>query len=131
MKASSRFVVATHILTGLAFFRYATGQYQAFKSESLAWSVNTNAVVIRRVVRLLKLAELVSSKTGPDGGTMLEKNPEMITLKDVYEAVAGDGILQMHYKQSNEACPIGYHIQDVDTNFVTGRRRFSRMNLLA
>ncbi|MDM7920799.1 MAG: Rrf2 family transcriptional regulator, partial [Pyrinomonadaceae bacterium] len=83
MAANSQFAMAVHILTMLAKDRDAF-----MKSDRLASSVNTNAVVIRRVLGQLGHAGLVVSQTGAAGGTRLAKSPSEIDLSSVYKAVA-------------------------------------------
>ena len=83
MAANSQFSMAVHILTLLA---RAGGEN--VKSERIAGSVNTNAVVIRRVLSQLNQAGLVSSQTGAFGGTRLAKEPADIALCEIYKAVS-------------------------------------------
>ncbi len=52
----------------------------------IAESVNTNAVVIRRILGMLKNAGLVDMKRGT-GGSYLTKPIEDISLLEVYKAV--------------------------------------------
>ena len=54
MTASSRFPAATHILTALHW-----NEGELLSSEQLAVTVNTNPVVIRRVMGMLRKAGLV------------------------------------------------------------------------
>ncbi|MNI79545.1 putative HTH-type transcriptional regulator YwnA [compost metagenome] len=55
-------------------------------SEWIAGSVNTNAVVIRRITGMLKKAGLVNVTSGT-GGASLNKELKEITLLDVYRSV--------------------------------------------
>ena len=59
MAANSQFSMAVHILTVLA-----KAEDEKVKSDYVARSVNTNAVVIRRIMSQLSAAGLVSSQTG-------------------------------------------------------------------
>jgi len=113
MNTSSRFVVATHVMVAMAAFKLASGKYQAFKSDFISNSVNTNPVVIRRILGLLRKAGLVTSQTGPEGGSKLARNPEKITLLEIYDAVEEGCLFHLHYRDPNQQCPIGYNIQDV------------------
>lgn len=63
MGASTRFTIALHILTLLA-----SNRAQPLTSEYIARSVNTNPVVIRRLLGLLRKRGLVSSQPGNRGG---------------------------------------------------------------
>ena len=64
MAANSQFSMAVHILTLLA-----NAEGENVKSGLIAASVNTNPVVIRRVLSQLNQAGLVASQTGAFGGT--------------------------------------------------------------
>lgn len=85
MNNDTRLAVSAHILALLSFdrSRYVT-------SELLGRSVNTNAVVIRRLIGQLKRAGLVTVRPGV-GGASLVRSPESITLLDVFQAVIPKG----------------------------------------
>lgn len=104
----SRFVIATHILTVLA-----DREEMAFNSCQVAGSVNTNPVVIRRVMGLLAKAGLVQSTPGATGGSQLARSAEKITLRDIYEATGGGEIFAMHHQPPNQGCYVGANIQAV------------------
>ncbi len=82
---NSRLTVAAHIL-GLLAAREGMSDGST-TSETLASSVGTNPVVVRRVLAQLKAAGLVDSRRGVGGGTVLARSPHEITLRMVYEAV--------------------------------------------
>src|SRR5689334_24251905 len=100
MAANSQFSMAVHILTMLA-----TSHGENVKSECLAGSVNTNAVVIRRILSQLGHAGLVVSQTGAFGGTRLLKETGDILLSDVYKAVSCGEVFALHPKGANQDCP--------------------------
>lgn len=107
MQISSRFSVAVHVLTLLA----VTPPGELLTSDRMAGSVNTNPVVIRRILGQLKKAGLVEVRAAA-GGTYLRRAPADITLLDVYravEVVEGD-LFSMHDKP-NPNCPVGRNIQ--------------------
>jgi Rrf2 family protein len=108
MPTSSRFAVAVHVLTLLAW----AGE-ETLKSEMIAGSVNTNPVVIRRILCALARAGLVSSQTGAAGGTRLARPAGEITLREVYRAVEPRVIFAMHRQPPNPHCPVGKGIEDV------------------
>jgi Rrf2 family protein len=106
---SSKLSVGIHILTVLALKRGET-----LTSEMLACSVNTNPVVIRRLLGLFREAGFVDSKKGVGGGWVLLTDPERITLLDVLEAVEPQcETFDLHRSEPNQECPVGHHIQDV------------------
>lgn len=110
MAANSQFAMAVHVLTLLARSGDA-----AVKSEYVAKSVNTNAVVIRRLLSQLNQAKLVASQTGAFGGTRLAKTPGEIKLVDVYRAVCCGEIFALH-GSPNQDCPVGRNIEAVLCN---------------
>ncbi|MBC1499589.1 Rrf2 family transcriptional regulator [Listeria weihenstephanensis] len=106
MKISSRFTVATHILSLIAT------QEPPLTSERIAGSVNTNPVVIRRISGQLKKAGLIAVKAGTGGASLL-KPLDQITLLEVYKAVDSveDGELFQFHDSPNPDCEVGAHIQ--------------------
>ena len=101
MVMNSRFPVAVHILTSLAYHPDA-----ANSSTTLAKSVGTNPVVIRRLVSRLHRAGLVEARPGKDGGVELARRPETITLMDVYRAVEAGSPFIVPDKPENKACAV-------------------------
>jgi Rrf2 family protein len=108
MPSSSRFAVAVHVLTLMA----AAGD-EPLKSEFVACSVNTNAVVIRRLLCALARARLVTSQTGSCGGSRLARNASRITLLDVYRATEAPEVFALHRQPPRRSCPVGGNIQTV------------------
>lgn len=107
MQISSRFSVAVHVLTLLA----VTPPGELLTSDRMAGSVNTNPVVIRRILGQLKKAGLVEVRAAA-GGTYLRRAPAAITLLDVYRAVeVVEGDLFSVHDKPNPQCPVGRNIQ--------------------
>jgi Rrf2 family protein len=106
MTTNTRFAVGIHILTLLARSRESP-----VTSEFIGRSVNTNPVVIRRVLGDLRRARLVIAHGGNGGGWRLERDADDITLADVYGAVEGEMLFPLHHKPPNPECPVGRHIQ--------------------
>ena len=115
VSTSSRFAVGAHVLTVLALNRA-----EPVTSEFIAGSVNTNPVVIRRVLGALRAARLVTSQGGNGGGWRLVGAPEAITLRDVYRAVENEALFPLHHRPPNPSCPVGRHIQQVLTRRLAG-----------
>ena len=112
MNISSQFAVATHIMAILASNKLYLQGNACTNSSMIAESVNTNPVVIRRILSKLKEAKLVISKPGPLGGSEIMSHPSKITLKDIYSAVEEDGSLfHMHYGEPNADCLVGGNIR--------------------
>lgn len=102
MKGSCRFAMALHVLTVLA---YKEGD--RVNSSLLAASVNTNAVVIRRLLLALKGAKLVETCKGAGAGSRLSRSPKGITLAQVYRAVADTAPFNSPSRKPNSGCPVG------------------------
>jgi len=108
MAANSQFAIAVHVLTMLA-----KDHEQFVKSECIAASVNTNAVVIRRLLGELGQANLVVSQTGAAGGTRLSRRPSEISLAEVFKAVSCGEVFALHHRGPNRDCPVGRNIESV------------------
>ena len=105
---NSRFAVAVHVLALMA----KSGD-EPVKSEQMAGSVNTNPVVIRRILCVLARAELIKSQTGAAGGSKLAREPNQITLLDVYRAMEEGGVFSLHRQSPNRHCLVGGNIGSV------------------
>lgn len=108
MSKNCRFAVAVHVVSVLALNDRAP-----CTSEWIASSVNTNPVVIRRILSALAKAGLVSSIRGSTGGSVLARRPEEITLLEVAQAVDDENGPVLHHQPPNPACTVGRGIQPV------------------
>jgi Rrf2 family protein len=107
MPTSRRFAVAVHVLTLMAW-----AEDEPLKSEFAADSVNTNPVVIRRILCALARAGLVTSQTGAAGGSRLARKPLRISLLDIHRAVEDADAFLLH-RDPNPHCPVGVSIEAV------------------
>lgn len=107
MSISSRFTVGIHILALIEINKDGVST-----SEFLAGSVNTNPVVIRKIMGMLKKAGLVEVRPGI-AGAELAKELSDITLLDVYRAVnvVKEKELFSIHENPNPDCPVGRNIQ--------------------
>lgn len=110
MTTSTRFAVALHILAGIALH-----DGEAVRSDDLAFSVNTNSTVVRRLLSLLAEAGITRSQLGHGGGSLLAKPAEEITLLDVFRAVEEPGFFSLHRSEPNQNCSLGRHMVPVLT----------------
>ena len=112
MAANCRFAFGVHLLSVLTLH-----PDENFSSEKLALTVNTNAVVIRRMLLDLKTAGLIETQRGPGGGTRLAKSSSEITLADIHRAVAGAiETFGAHPNPPAQACIVGREIEGVLQN---------------
>lgn len=107
MAANSRFAVATHLLTALAFVERGDSPSGPVSSEALARSVSTNPVVVRRLLGQLAAAGLVATQPGRHGGSTLARAAQRITLRDVHRAVDEGCPLGASPNEPNAECPVG------------------------
>lgn len=105
---STRFSIAVHTLSLIAVSpNDCTGDF-------IAASVNTNPVVIRRIMGMLKKVGLVDVRPGVGGASLL-KDPDQITLLDIYRAVnvTEENQLFRIHENPNIRCPVGRNIEEV------------------
>jgi DNA-binding IscR family transcriptional regulator len=89
------------------------GNESEMNSELIAKSVNTNPVVIRRLLSILREKGFVKSKLGPNGGSSLLKDPEDIRLSHIYGAVETGNLYHLHYQCPSQVCPVGANISGI------------------
>src|SRR5260370_859141 len=106
MGTSCRFAMAVHVLAVLA---YKDGD--RVTSELLAYSVNTNPVVIRRLLLALQQARLVETRKGAGFGSRLSRSAARINLGEVFRAVEQDEAFRLPPKNPNQGFPGGHCIQ--------------------
>ncbi|NRF96293.1 Rrf2 family transcriptional regulator [Paenibacillus frigoriresistens] len=117
-KISSRFSIAVHILSLVSM------STTPCTSDFIAGSVNTNPVIIRRIIGSLKKNGLVHVKAGT-GGTFLQKPLDEISLLDIYRAVevVEQDVLFNFHEYPNPGCPVGANIETVlRTNMLTAQK---------
>jgi len=110
MQISTRFPVAIHVLLGVEILK----DYGKVTSEAISKSVNTNPVVIRRIMGLLREAGLVEVAAGT-GGAALTRAASEISLLDIYRATEGPGgerLFKIH-EDTPPACPVGGNIEEL------------------
>ena len=107
MRTSCRFAMAVHVLAVLA---YKEGD--PVTSALLAGSVNTNPVIIRRLLLSLQRAKLVETRKGAGSGSRLSRSPGRINLAEIYRAVEDAEPFATPSRKPNAACPVGYCIRE-------------------
>jgi Rrf2 family protein len=107
MRTSCRFAMAVHVLAVLA---YKEGD--RVTSTSLAGSVNTNPVIVRRLLLALQKAKLIDTCKGAGSGSRLSRSPRRINLAEVYRAVEDAESFAIPSRKPNTDCPVGHIILD-------------------
>lgn len=108
MPGNSRFAVSLHIL---AYLVYRAGA--AVPSAEIAASVDTNPVVIRRLLSALAKAGLVTAQKGATGGFTIAAAPRSISLLEVYRAVEPQPDCGLRHFAPNHQCPVGAKIEHI------------------
>ena len=103
---NSRLSIGIHVLALLGLY-----SDRLLTSEQIAGSVNTNSVVIRRLLASLRKTGYVESKGGASGGWRLIQNPQNITLLDVRTALSPENrIFDLHPAEPSARCLVGRNI---------------------
>ena len=109
MAQNCRFAFAVHVLSSLAL--HPEG---AMNSDQLAQTVNTNPVVIRRLLLDLRDAGLIETQRGPGGGAKLARDAKDISLAQIYTAASGEfSLFGDHPNEPAQCCPVGRGIKAV------------------
>jgi Rrf2 family protein len=82
-------------------------------SAEIAESLDSNPVLVRRVLGQLRDARLVWSTEGRGGGWSLARAPRDITLYDAYAAVEDGQVFSRHAHPPNGTCPVGRNLGDL------------------
>lgn len=114
---NKQFATAVHVMTALTLENGGAGP---ISSSRLAESVNTNPVVIRRLLLLLQKADLVSSTKGQNGGVTLKRNASTITLEDIYLAVQTCQMISGSDRKVKKNCPVSRSMKAVMCGVATG-----------
>lgn len=108
---TSHFTLSLHVLGFLAWT--TDRRCGAVTSRQLAESIDTNPVVVRRLLGDLRRAGLIKTRRGAGGGISLAVAPEAITLRHVFEAVQEGPLLTGHPGPPDQGCFVGGHIEAV------------------
>lgn len=98
MRRDSRLSGVLHVLLHMA------EQSGPQTSETLARAMNTNPVVVRRIMGGLRDQGFVRSEKGHGGGWTLACDLDAVTLRDVYDALGGPEILAMGNRTDAPGC---------------------------
>lgn len=98
MKRDSRLSGILHVLLHMAEHR------DPVTSDVLARAMNTNPVVIRRIMAGLREQGYVRSEKGHGGGWALACDLSRVTLRDIYDAIGQPALLAMGNRTETPGC---------------------------
>ena len=101
----TKFSIALHILT------YIAETNNTVTSELLAKSVGTNASHIRKILALLKEADIIESQQGKKG-IILKKKANELSLDKIYFGIYPEKELLHIHDTANPDCPVGATIKE-------------------
>ncbi|HEY1768925.1 MAG TPA: Rrf2 family transcriptional regulator [Chthoniobacterales bacterium] len=122
---NQQFTFAVHIMTMLAF------SGEKLDSQRLAASVNTNPVVVRRLLMALHAAGLLTTEAGRNGGARLTRSPEKISLLQIYDAIEPRPIIAINRRRAARHCPVSCQMKNVMTSVATSTDGAVRRHLRA
>lgn len=114
---NQQFATAVHILTALACKK------DLMNSDTLAKSVNTNPVVIRRLLSQLTKAKLVLTIRGKSGGVKLARDSASINLKDVYVALSPSESIAPRNKSPHKECAVSCAMYTIMSSVADGTQK--------
>jgi len=106
MRVDYRLARMLHVLTHLY------GRSVPASSEELATMLDTNPVLVRRMMAGLRSAGYVSSTAGRSGGWTLQVDPASITVLDVYQALEEPVIFAIGASNDHPGCAAERAITD-------------------
>mgnify|MGYP003645414684 CR=1 FL=1 len=98
MKRDSRLSGVLHVLLHMAEHE------EPSTSETLARAMQTNPVVIRRILSGLRERGFVRSEKGHGGGWVLARDLGTITLRDVYDAIGAPTLIAIGNRTETPDC---------------------------
>ena len=95
-------------MTALAF-----SPEEVIGSRTLAASVNTNPVVVRRLLLALRRARLIKTFTGRHGGARLRKKPSRISLVEIYDAIESRPLIAVNERKALRRCHVSCTMKSI------------------
>jgi DNA-binding IscR family transcriptional regulator len=108
MAANTRMATAVQILCVIAY-KGPLGT----NSEIISKSLQTNPVVVRRLLKCMQQHNLVDIRPGKDGGVHLKRDPDQITLNQIYQAVEPEPEVFALRPRANPRCPVDSRMKDL------------------
>lgn len=112
MKRDSRLSGVLHVLLHMAERR------EPLTSEQLGRAMQTNPVVVRRILGSLRDAGFVRSEKGHGGGWTIERDLAKVTMRDIYDTIGAPTLLAMGHRTDAPGCLVEQAVNAaLDTSF--------------
>ncbi|MBA3946280.1 MAG: Rrf2 family transcriptional regulator [Herpetosiphonaceae bacterium] len=112
MRRDSKLSSILHVLLHMAHIN------RPLTSEELAEYLDTNPVLVRRVLAGLRSRGYVSSEKGHGGGWSIACDLHAVTLRDIYDAVGSPTIFAMGNRTETPGCLVEQAVNEsLDTAF--------------
>ena len=98
MKRDSKLSSVLHVLLHLAHSE------RPMTSEQMAAMLDTNPVLVRRVLAGLRERGYISSERGHGGGWSVTCDLSKVTLRDIYDAVGAPAVFAMGNRNEHSSC---------------------------
>ena len=121
---NQQFTFAVHIMTALA-----CSSGEVIGSQTLAASVNTNPVVIRRLLMALRRAGLIETFAGKHGGARLRMKPREISLVDIYDAVEPRPVIPVNERKVFRKCHVSCNMKSIMSGVAESTKEAVRRHL--
>ena len=102
---------------------------QVIGSQTLAASVNTNPVVVRRLLLALRRAGLIETLTGKYGGAVLRRKPREISLVDIYNAVEPRPVIPVNERKALRKCHVSCNMKAIMSRVAESTENVVRKHL--
>ena len=130
MAVNTQFSIAVHILAGLAYGCESGAGGGELTSTYIAQSVNTSPSFVRRILSKLSKAGLVNTTTGKSGACRLGREPDQISLLDIYRAVDAPKVFSIHNYAEQKACLVSCHIKAALTHALEKTQKDTETSLI-
>ena len=98
-------------------------------SRTIAASVNTNPVVVRRLLIALRRAGLVRTVSGKSGGSTLARSPRQVSLLDIFHAVQSPQFIAVNDRNVLRKCPVSCCMKEIMVDVSQRAERALRQQL--
>lgn len=106
MKANSQLSDVLHVLLHMAEHEGPA------TSETLARAMQTNPVVLRRLMAGLREAGFVASAKGHGGGWVISCPLEHTTLRDIHAALGAPALVQLGFREERPSCLVAQAVNE-------------------